>query len=144
MKKYIALILMLVSCACFSQDYRTNREKGIPLSDDWVLVSGTDDFRSFVNKRTIKIRGSIRDAWILNDYKKTQPFNNGKAILKYKSDKNLIQFMCNSREMTSTSTTAYAGSYGSGKVIASYNNYHRSSVIPDTVGEAYYEYVCSQ
>ena len=157
MKKYIALILMFVSCACFSQDHQTNAELGIPLSDDWVLVDEYDEFVSFVNKRTIQINGDElktrtllnsrdeRKAWILQSYKNSQAFDERKKKSKYKSQKIHYSFLCDKREVAFISLVAHEGSYGRGKVIASEKTYPQyNGVIPDTIGEVYFEYVCSQ
>ena len=158
MKKLLfALTLMLVSCACLSQDYKTNAEMGIPLSDDWVLVTDSEEFTSFVNRRTIQINRDERKtqvllnsrderkAWILTNHKKSQTIDYEKKKQKYKSDKYHYSFLCDKRESTAIFAVIYDGNYGNGKAIASEKIFPQyKGVIPDTIGEAYYEYVCSQ
>ena len=104
---------------------------------DWVFVSINDD-----NATTFGDADSRTDdrAWFEQRYAKPQKHDNGKF---YNTDKGLEEIDCSGKRRRSLTVTWYSKSGNSIDTITpSYAEWRY--VIPDTVGESMYEFVCNR
>ncbi len=82
---------------------------------EWQRVGNAGDYVTYVDKLTIRINGKIRKMWTLNDFSSLQTISTGK---KYKSEKALNVFDCNSESYDLISIIHYSDSMGNGNVIS--------------------------
>lgn len=103
---------------------------------DWVLVGYNNNATEFgdADSRT------GNSAWFETRYAKPQKHGNGKF---YNTDKALLEMDCSGKRFRVLTVTWYSKSVNSiGSATPSYAEW--SYVIPGTVGEAQYEFVCNR
>jgi hypothetical protein len=145
MKKIIMTILLIVSTNALAE---------------WVYLTSSSDSKVYFNSKPTKKRGHKVKLWTLQDYEKPQllgeeSVQTGSASLDrvlgyqenkyYKSLVKINEYDCAEETSTRIGITAYSDNMGAGENIESSNDRSSpSEIIPDTIGEAEFEFACNK
>lgn len=116
---------------------------------NWIQVGRSSDGTStiFVDASSIAFSGGHAKAWFLNDNMYSLDAPTPYSATRYVSNKTLALFDCDQRTSAVTQTVYYDDHNGGGKVVWSWSvppaKAAYSDVIPDTLGEAMLDSVCS-
>jgi hypothetical protein len=108
----------------------------------WVLVSGSEEARFYVEINSIKQTGKVVTYWELLDYSSMQTWNN----LNYFSAKQKYETNCNTEESALLYINYYSENMGSGKSVYAIKLEQKDFQpnIPDTTGHTIYKFVCNK
>jgi hypothetical protein len=101
-KYLIAILLAVISTSAMAE---------------WNFINGTDDYDTYADKTTIRLRGNIARMWTLRDYKSPQK----KAYGTYISAADYYEFDCFEEKVNLLSGTAYSKNMQEGEVVKSFN-----------------------
>lgn len=121
------------------------RNKIYPDTKFWKLVAADNDsLEVYLNKKSIKRLKSMSQAWLLY----TSEFDLSNDSESYKSYKILSNFDCVQGKIGSISIVRFEDQAGNGKVTSSFetplSEVTYSHVVPQSIGEATLEAVCSK
>ena len=129
---------------------------------EWVYLTSSSDSKVYFNSRPTKKRGHKIKLWTLTDFEKHQligeetGYHTGSGSLDralgiehnekyYKSLVQVFEYDCAEETSVQIGITAYSANMGAGKIIDSSNERGSpSEIIPDTIGEAEYEFACNK
>jgi hypothetical protein len=130
MKRLLFILLMMtcsVSCA------------------DWEFVDATDNFLSYVDKKTRKKKGNDVRMWEMRNYFKDQFDSSQRMFL---SEKILSAFDCTNGTWHIVAAARYSGLRGEGAVVSSITlskeEIRPSQVFPGSIAEASWEIACGK
>lgn len=114
---------------------------------DWEPVASNDDagIRIYFDKSTVRLTGAIVKMWTMTEHFsiKTDSFGN-----RYKSDKTLLGFDCNSEKSALMTIVFYSGSMGKGVVVWRGDRQEREwewgPIIPGTLDEILWKTACGK
>lgn len=113
---------------------------------NWVIASWADSVVVLVDTTSIVKNGHHRKAWLRWDHTQEEETSDYPKQ-KYRSAKSLTYYDCTQRTSMNVQRTIYAGEQGTGSSLGSYstkfNSSDMSEVVPDSIGEANLNFVCS-
>lgn len=110
---------------------------------DWLGVSSTDTFDTYVDKTTIKINGTLAKMWILRDYKSLQKSTNDAKGNAYLSIAAQLEYDCKEEQSRPLALSYYSKNMGDGLVV--YSQTYTDTwqpVVPKSVGKSTLDIAC--
>lgn len=112
---------------------------------EWIGVSSTDDFDTYVDKTTIRKSGNVVKMWILRDYKALQKNSNdaeGNAFFSIAAQQ---EYDCKEEQARPLSLSYYSKNMGDGQVVYSqtYTGIWQP-LVPRSVGQMVWDIACSR
>lgn len=125
-KQAIALSLMLLATS--------------PAWAEWVEIGSSSGGKTYyIDPATIRKDGNLRKVWALTNYKKRE--SSGEM-----SSRSKREYDCINERYRILSLSTHSGLMAEGEIlsIGSYRPWEWDDIAPETIGQAYLEFVCAQ
>lgn len=128
-KSILTILLLSITNACIAAD------------DDWFQIDSTidaiDGGSSYINLRTLRKEGNKRKFWLLiNRARKLGDYT-------YMSAKMQTELDCKEEKFRVLYTVWHSESMGGGESVSNNKTSEFSPIVPDSVGEGMFRFVCS-
>jgi hypothetical protein len=113
---------------------------------EWEIYGDSEEFKSYLDKDTIRKNGAIVKIWELQNFVTIQ--RNTDDGQKYKSQKIYVANDCKSEMRSITSLISYEGEFGAGVVTYSVSvpekDWNWRAIVPGSIGQSLWQIACGK